>query len=118
MVLAITNGILRQFLYSELMGELAAHQLSTFTGLLLIFLAVWLINKKWKMESAIQALYIGLIWLAITILFEFVFGHFVIGHTWDRLFADYNILAGRIWILFLAGITFMPTLVFRLDNTS
>jgi hypothetical protein len=29
--------------------------------------------------------------------FEFLVGHYVMGHPWSRLLHDYNILAGRLW---------------------
>ena len=34
-------------------------------------------------------------------LFELGFGHWVAGHPWSRLLADYDLLAGRIWVLVL-----------------
>ncbi len=51
--------------------------------------------------SARQALSIGAIWLILTILFEFLFGHFVMSNSWSKLFADYNLLQGRVWVLIL-----------------
>ncbi|WP_305064564.1 hypothetical protein [Methanococcoides sp.] len=48
-----------------------------------------------------QFIYVGLMWLFLTICFEFLFGHFVIGHSWHRLLYDYNIFEGRIWLLVL-----------------
>jgi hypothetical protein len=50
----------------------------------------------------------------MTVAFEFLFGHYVMGHTWERLLQDYNILAGRIWILFLVFTAAAPYIVYRL----
>jgi hypothetical protein len=47
-------------------------------------------------------------WLAMTITFEFGFGHFVAGDPWSRLLHDYNILEGRVWGLFLLWVTVSP----------
>lgn len=118
MIVAIINGAIRQTLYKDFLGELTAHQVSTFTAILLVFVSVWLINKIWIIESKRQAIFIGLIWLAMTILFEFVFGHYVMDHPWERLVHDYNIIAGRTWLLFLLSIIFIPSIVYRLTNTS
>jgi hypothetical protein len=118
MIVAIINGAIRQFIYTDLLGELSAHQVSTVTGILLVFLCVWLINKIWRIESYQQAIFIGLIWLVMTILFEFVFGHYVMDHPWEKLFYDYNIIAGRTWLLFLLSVIFIPSIVFRLSNKS
>lgn len=41
-----------------------------------------------------KALAIGCIWLMLTPSFEFLFGHYVMGHPWSRLLYDYNLFAG------------------------
>jgi hypothetical protein len=46
--------------------------------------------------------------------FEFLFGHFIAGHSWSRLGQDYNLLAGRVWIFVLLVITFAPLLFYQL----
>lgn len=112
-VIAIVNGTLRQFAYGPHMAELAAHQLSTVTGMLLTGLAVWALNRVWPIRSAKEAWIIGACWLMMTIAFEFGFGHYVAGHSWSRLFADYNLADGRVWSLFLAWITVLPYLIWR-----
>lgn len=50
-------------------------------------------------------------WLTATVVFEFGFGHYVIGHSWDRLLRDYNLLEGRVWLLFLTATTVIPYIV-------
>jgi hypothetical protein len=34
---------------------------------------------------------IGILWLVLTVAFEFSFGHFVFGRSWEGLASDYNI---------------------------
>ena len=116
-VVGVANGILRQSTYGKHMSELAAHQISTVTGVFFTGLVVWLVMRFWPIESAANAWIIGSAWLAMTIAFEFGFGHFVAGHSWSRLFADYNILEGRVWSLFLVWVAVMPYVLFRLDRT-
>jgi hypothetical protein len=52
----------------------------------------------------------------MTVAFEFGFGHYVAGHSWSLLLADYNLLAGRVWSLFLIWITIVPYVTWRLAN--
>ena len=52
--------------------------------------------------------------LAMTVAFEFLFGHYVAGHSWDRLLHDYNLFAGRVWVVVLVWVTVAPYLFFRL----
>ena len=112
-VIAIINGSLRQFTYGQHMPELAAHQLSTVTGMLLTGVAVWALNRAWRIDSAKAAWTIGSCWLLMTIAFEFGFGHYIAGHSWSRLLADYNLLEGRVWSLFLAWIAVLPYVIWK-----
>ena len=112
-VIAIINGSLRQFTYGKHMTELAAHQFSTFTGIVLTGAAVWALNRAWPIGSAKAAWTIGICWLLMTIAFEFGFGHYIADHSWSRLFADYNLLEGRVWSLFLAWIAVLPYVIWR-----
>ena len=41
-----------------------------------------------------QLLGVGVLWLVLTLAFEILFGRFVVGASWQRLAADYNILEG------------------------
>jgi hypothetical protein len=115
-IIAIINGSLRQFTYGRHMAELAAHQLSTVTGIVLTGATVWALNRVWPIGSARAAWIIGACWLLMTIAFEFGFGHYVAGHSWSRLFADYNLAEGRVWSLFLAWIAVLPYLTWKSDN--
>lgn len=111
--LGILNGIIREAGYGRWMNELSAHQLSTLTGILIMTAYVWFFYRKWRIANARQALGIGAAWLALTILFEFGFGHYLVGHPWERLLHDYNLAAGRVWSIFLLWMTLLPYLLYR-----
>jgi hypothetical protein len=115
-LVAIGNGILRESTYASAMSELGAHQVSTFTGIVLTGLVVWLFSRRWPLGSAREALLIGVLWLTMTIAFEFGFGRFVAGHSWQQLYADYDVGGGRLWPLFLLWTAAMPYLFFRLSG--
>ena len=114
-VVAVVNGIVRQSTYGKSMSDLAAHQVSTLTAIVATGVVVWLVHRAWPLESASQAIAVGGAWLVMTVLFEFSFGHFVAGHPWSRLLADYNLFEGRVWSLFLAWLVLMPWLFHRLS---
>ncbi len=113
-ILAIVNGFFREKVLVEKLNELQAHQMSTISMILLFGIYVWILFKIWPAESSKQALFIGLLWLMLTVIFEFLFGHYVMGHTWDKLLHDYNILEGRVWILILVWITISPYVINQL----
>jgi len=112
--IAIINGAMREGAYKTLLGELAAHQLSTLTGIIFTGIYIWLITRQWPLTSSSLAVKIGLMWLGMTILFEFGFGHYVMKNPWSKLLADYHIFSGRVWGLFLLWITAAPYIFYRL----
>lgn len=115
-VAAIINGVLREGTYGKSVSNLVAHQISTVTAIVFTGIVVWLFQRIWPLQSARQAGIVGALWLIMTILFEFGFGHFVAGHSFSRLFADYNLLQGRVWVLFLVWVAVMPYFFFKLSK--
>ncbi|MEC4814802.1 MAG: hypothetical protein SAK29_16200 [Scytonema sp. PMC 1069.18] len=115
-LIAIINAGIRELVYAKYFGELRAHQISTVTGILLFGLYVWILTRLQHIQSTEQALVIGLIWLLLTVSFEFLFGHYIVGLEWSQLLADYNLLAGRVWIFVLVWIAIAPLVFFSLQN--
>jgi len=115
-ILAIINGTVREKILKKHVDILLAHQVSTFTGIVLFGLYTWFLTINWNIESVSQAISIGLIWLVLTASFEFLFGHYIMGHSWKRLFRDYNILKGRLWVLVLIWITIAPYVFYILSK--
>ena len=60
--------------------------------------------------TAREAFLIGLVWLALTLAFEFLAGHYGFRTPWKELLADYDVLSGRIWVLVLLTTTLAPLL--------
>lgn len=114
--IAIGNGVLRQRWYGKHVGELAAHQISTALGIALFGIYIWLVVRALRPASGQQAIAIGLLWLALTVAFEFLFGRYVAGHSWRALLSDYDLLAGRLWVLVLAWLALAPYLFYRLQR--
>jgi len=114
--IAIINGLIRNSFYMQLMSELRAHQLSVVSFIFLFSIYVWFILKWVRISSSREAIRLGLTWLVLTIIFEFLFGHFVMGHPWSRLFHDYNLSAGRAWVLVLVWIAASPGLIYRIQR--
>lgn len=114
--IAVANGLLREVWYGRRLGELRAHQISTLSAVVLLGLYMWLVLRLFPPASAAQAAKVGLLWLGLTVAFEFLFGHFVAGHSWSRLLQDYNLLAGRVWVLVLVWLAAAPVLLYGLQR--
>lgn len=108
---AIINGSVRQFFYQKYLGELRAHQLSSIIGsLLFIIFAYILARRQLAGLSSSQLFLTGLCWLVLTLIFEFGMG-LAAGRSWQYMLADYNLKAGRLWLLVLMTIFFAPILI-------
>jgi hypothetical protein len=118
LVIAVANGALRQFTFGKHMSELRAHQLSTFIGAVLIGVLIWLLVRKWPPSSGRQALLVGLMWLVLTVAFEFFMGLVLAGRPLSQVLHDYNLFAGRVWVLFLVWLAAAPWVFYRLRDAT
>ena len=114
LVVAFVNGATRGVLLLERFGEHRANQLSCLTGITLFGVVIWFVSRRWPFRSGSEAIRVGLIWLAMTVAFEFLFFHYVGGAPWEKLLADYRIWEGRLWPLILLWVALAPWLFHRL----
>jgi len=114
-VLAVLNGTLREFTYGKAMSELHANQLSSVTFILIFAAYVWLLSSRWPLHTSGQAIVVGLIWLVLTVLFEFGMGRYISHQSWEQLLQAYNIFAGNLWPLVLVAVAVLPALAFWLS---
>ncbi|HWO72591.1 MAG TPA: hypothetical protein VNN21_03445 [Dehalococcoidia bacterium] len=100
MVTGILNGLFREAVLRPSLSERAAQTASTLVlcGVLLFEIAVFQ-DLAANGESAAALLGLGVMWMALTVLFEFGFGHYVAGESWRSLLENYNVAHGRIWPL-------------------
>jgi len=113
-LIAIANGALRETWIRKHVDELRAHQISTLSLLVLFALYTWVVVRVWPPASPGHALAVGLLWLGLTLGFEILFGRYVSGSSWSTLLNDYNLLAGRLWVLVPLWLAAAPYLWFRL----
>lgn len=114
--IAIANGALRDFTYGKHMSELRAHQFSTLTALLLLGGYIFALTGLLEIRSLGQATSIGLIWLGLTAGFEFGFGRYAMGNSWKKLLHDYDVSAGRVWVLVLIWVATAPSLFYAVRH--
>ena len=113
LLLAILNGVLREAVFRRFLSEAAAHRLSTVTLILLFACYIWFIIHRYPPAGGTQAWMTGLMWLVLTLAFEFGFGRYR-GQSWEQMFAEYNLFRGKLWILVPLWVTLAPYLMYRL----
>lgn len=114
--IAIGNGLLREKFLVKHLNELQAHQMSTASMILLFGIYVWTLFKIFPPISTNQTITIGFVWLVLTVVFEFLFGHYIAGHSWSKLLSDYNIIQGRVWVLVLIWISIAPYIIYKIQK--
>jgi hypothetical protein len=112
-VLGVANGAFREAVYADAVGDEAAHLISTGTLLALLGGYMSLLQRRWPLESRREAARVGAAWGALTVAFEFGFGHWVAGDSWSELLENYDVTAGRVWILVPAAMVAGPELARR-----
>ncbi|HEX6324603.1 MAG TPA: hypothetical protein VFZ36_12825, partial [Vicinamibacterales bacterium] len=108
---AVLNGAFREAVLRPRLTETVARAVST-VMLSAAILAITALAIGWITPAAHRdAWRIGAFWLALTVAFEFLAGHYLFGAPWHRIAADYNILQGRIWVLVLIVTLVAPAAV-------
>ena len=114
--IAVANGALREAWLVPRTGEHRARQLSTL--LLIAFFSIYfaVVFSVWPIASRTEAVNVGSMWLALTLVFEFVLGRFVSRLSWRKMLSEYNLVAGRLWALVPLWVAAAPYVFFRLQR--
>lgn len=113
LVIAIVNGAVRETVLTPRLGPKTGHTLSTLSLSAAILVAAWLTAPFVRYESVSDAWLVGVLWVVLTLAFEFLAGRYVFGKSWEVLVADYDVMQGRIWPLVLVATLLAPVLAAR-----
>ena len=114
-VLAVINGTIREFGIKKFIGDPWANRISVLTGITIFFVASYVFMTIFKSYySSKDTVLVGIGWVVLTVAFEFLFGHYATGHSWDELLQQYNVLAGNLWPFALLAIGLSPWVAFKL----
>jgi hypothetical protein len=109
--LTILFAVFREAIFIPItgLGGTMARALLLPVGIAYTFVISYFFLKKTKAPYRNpDTVIVGILWLILTIVFEFTFGSVVMGNSLTALVADYNILAGRTWPIFLLGLLLSP----------
>ena len=112
--LAIANGLLREQCLVPLLGQRLALPLSGISGSILFFLLTYFTLPWLGPQKPRHYWLIGLAWLVMTVLFEFLFGRLVAHKSWRELLQAYDPTTGNLWLLVLLVIAMSPYLAAKL----
>ena len=108
------HGFFRAIFLVPVVGDFRSRQIGVFTGSVLI-LAVTYFLVPWLRTTDTKALiYLGALWLLLTVSFEFGFGHYAFGRSWADLASDYDIRQGGFLLGGMTVLTFAPVVAARM----
>lgn len=110
LVCAIANGALRE---AFLIPRFGLHASLPLSGLLLctcIGATSFVLVPRLRESRLLARAGIGVLWLAMTLAFEFGFGRLVERRSWESLFEAYTFKDGNLWLLVLLVTLISPIL--------
>ena len=100
---AIANGSFRQSVLVPHIGSKGAHVASSLSLSMVVLAVSYLSLAVLDADFSNAELWLtGVLWVCLTVTFEFGFGHYVVKKTWGALLEDYNLFKGRVWLMVLA----------------
>lgn len=113
---AFANGALRELLLVPVLGS-AMGQVASGLLLSLLIVAISAVAAPWlgRLQTG-RALLIGLLWVSLTLAFEFGFGLLVQHKSLSTLMDAYRFGGGNLWPVVLVVTAFAPLLAVRLRH--
>ncbi|WP_435184052.1 hypothetical protein [Halobellus sp. EA9] len=107
-IVAVSNGVFRELVLVPRIGEYPGHVLST----ALLVAAILAVSGAFFATATVdyspaELLAIGAGWTVLTVGFEFLVGHLE-GTPVSETVAQYDVLAGQVWILIPLTLLFAP----------
>ncbi len=110
---AIGNGVFRDTVLSRMSSPALALPLSGVILALLILLVAFLSVPLVASRRARVYWSIGLLWVSLTLAFEFLFGHYAAGKPWKEIWQVFNVAHGNLFLLVLLVTGLAPRLAAR-----
>lgn len=107
------HGIMRALFLVPYVGDFRARQIGVFTGSVLIILVVCIFIRWLHASDTKSLILVGVLWLVLTLAFEFSFGHFVFGRSWGDLASDYDVSQGGLLAFGMIVLIFSPVIAMR-----
>jgi hypothetical protein len=99
-VLAVLNGLLRDSFYVPQWGNMVGRIAGTLILLAAMLVVIYLfLRRNAARLTRTRLVALGLLWLALSLFFEFAVSHWVMEEPWDAILAHYSVMEGRFHVL-------------------
>lgn len=110
------HGVIRNAFLAPLIGDTEARRISVLTGTLMIFAITFIFVRWLKGGRAGHFLAVGVMWIAMTFAFEVLLGRLVLGLSWERILADYDLSQGNFLAVGFVVMLFAPVALAKLTD--
>lgn len=119
LVLALINATIREAGYKPILEPcigLWAHQISSLTGILLFFIAIYFFLKRNNNYNKKDLIFMGIIWFVMTIAFETLMNVFMRNLNFKQVLQTYYFWQGETWVFVLLSLLILPFVVDKILN--
>lgn len=109
-VMAVLNGVLREFTYCKVVGEDTAHQISAIILCMIICVYVILLNSRIQLKNSREAFFAGFVWMILTIMFEVLLSS-TTGIPLEEQLRSYDPTDGNLWVLVVITVLVAPVIL-------
>lgn len=113
-MVAVLNGLLRETVLAPVLGERLALPVSGILLSTLLILVVYLAQPRLGVTDTRSCFLLGLLWLAMTLCFEYLFGHYIAGKAWSEIHQVFNPAGGNLFLLVMLATLTAPWLAAKL----
>lgn len=114
--IAILNGAMREkFLVPSIGAQLAL----PLSGILLsafIFLITLGMVPFLNLSDPLSLWLVGIFWVFLLLIFEFIFGHYVMEEPWKKLLEQFNIFKGNLFLMVIVTTAVSPYVTAKLRS--
>jgi MFS-type transporter involved in bile tolerance (Atg22 family) len=96
------------------LGERRAHVLFVLVSSVAVFVLGAIFLSDYPETDNAALLWLGGLWLGLSLAFELLLCRVVLGLLWSRIFRDYNLFRGRLYPLLLVTVFFTPLASYHL----
>ena len=115
-LLAIANGLFRESLLVPNFGQSMALPVSGMLLSLIVFIVTYLSFTLFGKHNNAAYFLIGVQWVLMTLSFEFLFGHYMMGKSWSEILHVFNIMKGNLFSIVLIVSLLSPLLVAKIKG--
>ena len=113
--LSIVNGFVRNSVLEPFMGKYALPA-SGITLCAMIFALCWFLVPRLGEGNRKTYRIVGVLWVLLSVVFEYSVGIFLLGASWTELAAAYNPASGDLWLLVLVCIGIAPLFTAKMQS--